>query len=43
MHQLQEVECVPTKTEELSDRLISVPVPGNLTSYLLLNAEPEIN
>ena len=33
----------PTKIEELSDQLIPVPEPGNLTSYLPLSAAPEIS
>jgi len=32
----------PTKTEELNDQWISVPEPGNLTSYPPLGAAPEI-
>jgi len=29
--------------EELSDQFVSVPEPGNLTSYLPLDATPKIN
>jgi len=39
----KEVWYKPTKIEELNDQLISVPEPGNLTSYLPLGAAPEIS
>ena len=37
------VQCNTTKIEELSDQLKSIPVPGNLASYLPLNAAPVIS
>jgi hypothetical protein len=36
----KKVPCVPTKIEELTDQLKSVPVPSSLASYPPLNAEP---